>query len=234
VSSRHSVPDAFNRLCEIMTHLRSATGCPWDRQQTPETLKPYIVEEAYELLDAIDQGEPQHIKEELGDLLLQIIFQAQIHDELALFNIQDVIVNLTNKLIRRHPHVFAPLEVNRSEHHELQWEQIKAEEKTVTGRQPGLISGIPKQLPALQAAQKIYAKLSRHGYAQEVITAPCRENQTDAGQACTNEAEARFARRLFQLIVEAQLMGVNAEDALRKYNSRLQHHFKNHCHPKSD
>jgi MazG family protein len=226
--------EAFDRLCAIMAQLRSAGGCPWDAQQTPASLKPFIIEEAYELLEAIDQGDPDCIKEELGDLLLQIVFQARIHEERTLFNIQDVILGLTDKLIRRHPHVFAPHEVTGTEHHEVRWEQIKASEKVGSGRQAGLLAGIPVQLPALQAAQKIYSKLSRHGYAQEAIINSHLEAPADADPAFASEAEVDFGQRLFGMIFEAQQKGINAEEALRKYNSGIQRYFSGHHHSTSD
>jgi nucleoside triphosphate diphosphatase len=234
VNSEHSESDAFQRLCEIMARLRSANGCPWDAQQTPDTLKPFIIEEAYELLEAIDQGDSSSIKEELGDLLLQIIFQAQIHQEQSLFTIQDVILGISNKLIRRHPHVFATPDATHYEHHELRWEQIKADEKAQAGLQHGLISNIPKQLPALQAAQKIYSKLSRHGHAKEAIINSGSADQSETDPAQALESETQIGRMAFQLAIEAQHQGINAEDALRKFNLRIQDRFRDQSHLQTD
>lgn len=140
-----------------MAILRSETGCPWDRQQSPDTLKPYILEEACELLEAIDNGNPDDIQDELGDLLLQIVFLAQVFTERKKFTMTDVIRSICDKMIRRHPHVFADATV--AGHHQ-RWEQIKARENKEKQRPEQLAARIPITLPALKRAQKLAKKTS--------------------------------------------------------------------------
>ena len=120
----------FQKLVELIAHLRSENGCPWDREQTSSSLKPYLIEETYEVLDAIDKNEPAAVKEELGDLLLQIVFQAQVWQEKGAFTIGDVIDHLCFKLVTRHPHVFGDTEVRNSQEVLQNWERLKLMEKT--------------------------------------------------------------------------------------------------------
>lgn len=148
--------DNISRLCQIMATLRSETGCPWDRGQTPESLKPYILEEACELLEAIDRGDLHDIRDELGDLLLQVVFLAQIYREQNCFNMDDVMTSICEKMIRRHPHVFADADAAG---HSRRWDEIKSRERKDKRRSERLAERIPPTLPALKRAQKLSKKM---------------------------------------------------------------------------
>ncbi len=201
-----------------MARLRAPDGCPWDREQTPESLKRYIIEEAYELCDAIDSGDSNHIKEELGDLLFQVIFQAQIANEEKRCDMQDVVDGISDKMENRHPHVFGdetyatPAEVNE------QWEKRKAEEK---GRE-ALLSGIPSSLPALQKAHKVSKKAARVGFDWPSIDGPLAKIDEEIAEL--NEArkandpkaiEDEFGDVLFAMVNLARFLKVDPEAALR-------------------
>jgi len=212
--------DNIIRLCAVMTRLRTPEGCPWDAQQTPTSLKPFIIEEAYELVDALDSGDPRAICEELGDLLLQVVFQAEIHQEMQQFDLSDVMRGITEKLIRRHPHVFNRQDERHPTDHELRWDQIKTEEKAASGTQGDLLSGIPNQLPALQQTQKIYSKLNRHGKSPSLPTDnPC--NDADADNPELRETRSRIVRELAHAVITAEEHGLDAESLLREFNKNL-------------
>lgn len=150
------------RLLAIMSRLRSPNGCPWDRAQTPESLKPYLLEEAYEVLDAIDNGETGNIKEELGDLLLQVVFLAEIFQSRGEFDFASVCEAISRKLIRRHPHVFGDSNEKNIAQLDRQWDSIKRSESA--SEPDSLVAGIPRNLPALLQAQKISARAARAGF----------------------------------------------------------------------
>ncbi|MDO8446238.1 MAG: nucleoside triphosphate pyrophosphohydrolase [Deltaproteobacteria bacterium] len=153
----------FEELVELMTKLRGPGGCPWDREQTHESLKPYLIEETYEVIEAIDEGSPEMLKEELGDLLLQVVFHSELAREKGIFDIYDVMDGLINKLISRHPHVFGDAEAKSAEDVLTQWHKLKAEEKKIKGRD-SVLDGIPPHLPSLQRAHKITQKAARVGF----------------------------------------------------------------------
>jgi len=198
-------------LLKIMHILRQPGGCPWDAEQTPESLAPYILEEACELVDVIEAGDTEQILDELGDLLLQVVFQAQIFKERRLFNFDDVAEAISEKLIRRHPHVFSP-EGREHQIEELnrQWDEIKRNEKT--NNKCCLADHLPKKLPALQRAQKLVAKSYRAGRKEEILTL------TEVAKTMATEFtdETDLGRALFQLVIAAQDAGLDAETALRK------------------
>ncbi len=160
--------EQFDALVRLMARLRAPDGCPWDRKQTHESLKPYLVEEAYEVLETIDRGHSEHLREELGDLLLQILFHAQIGAEKGTFTIDEVMQRLAEKLVRRHPHVFGSRdEKNRPANAEEvlgRWEEIKRNERQQTGQQGSVLDGVPKTLPALLRAFQVQARASRVGF----------------------------------------------------------------------
>ena len=151
--------DYFADLVKLMSQLRSEGGCPWDREQTHKSLLPYLIEEAYEVLDTIEAGNDERLKEELGDLLLQIVFHAQIAQERGMFDINAVIEHLDAKLKARHPHVFGKKKAASSEEVLKNWEHIKL--STQKGRDKSVLSGIPKHLPALLKAYRVQEKVSR-------------------------------------------------------------------------
>ena len=157
----------LERLINIMARLRGPSGCPWDKEQTPQSLKPYLIEEAYEVLEAIDRNDDSEIKEELGDLLLQVVFHAQIASEENRFTIDDVAEAIADKLIRRHPHVFGDTQADTPDEVIRNWEAIKAEEKP--DKRASLLDGVPQHLPALLKARRLQEKAARVGFEWEHI-----------------------------------------------------------------
>ena len=160
-----SVPDDrdFASLVSVMARLRGEGGCPWDREQTHATLKPYLLEEAYEVLDAIDTGKPGPLCEELGDLLLQVVFHAQLASEAGQFTIADVSRGIVDKLIRRHPHVFGTVQVTGTDDVLANWEAIKRAEPGYEDRH-SILDGIPSQLPALLRAREVSKRVVKVGF----------------------------------------------------------------------
>ena len=162
---KHRLPKSRQpvaRLLEIMRILRSPGGCPWDREQNLQSLKKHLIEESYEVLDAIDSGDRTHLAEELGDLLLQVVFQAQICDEEGSFDFEDVVRALTKKLLRRHTHVFGDVKVTGAGDALKNWDAVKQTEKEKKGK--SAVEGIPRHLPALHRAQQIQKKVARLGF----------------------------------------------------------------------
>ena len=148
---------AFKKLTEIVDTLMSENGCPWDKVQTRESLKPFLIEEVYETLEALDGNKPDEIKDELGDLLYQILFHAKISENRNEFNIEDVVQGISEKMIRRHPHVFEDGNLDTPEQVVTQWDEIKKQEKNLAHRE-SVLDGIPKHLPGLLRAQKLQRK----------------------------------------------------------------------------
>ncbi len=194
----------------VMDRLRSPGGCPWDAEQTHETLAPYLIEEAHEVLEAVQQGDPAHLAEELGDVLLQVLFQARVAEESqgAPFDIDDVAGGLVAKLVRRHPHVFGDGDAETPEEVERHWERIKSEERAersgaaegpadATDAEPGLMHGIPASLPALLAADKVLTRLAR------------------AGAPLPADAPGEIGAALLAVVARAKASGLSAEAELR-------------------
>ncbi|HEX5545452.1 MAG TPA: nucleoside triphosphate pyrophosphohydrolase, partial [Nitrospira sp.] len=158
----------FTKVVELMAALRAQHGCPWDRKQTHESLKPYLLEEAYEVIETIDQRDNQKLREELGDVLLQVLFHSQIAAEAGSFTVEDVIETLATKLVRRHPHVFRTgdqaEQAPNSEQVLAQWENIKRAEREAAGNTESALDGVPKILPALLRAYQIQARAARVGF----------------------------------------------------------------------
>src|SRR5215813_10147411 len=157
--------ESLNRLVDVMARLRAPGGCPWDREQTFESLRPYLVEEAYEVLDAIDRGDVAGLRDELGDVLLQVLFHSEIAAEGGHFRLADVARAIADKLVRRHPHVFADVRVRDADEVVRNWRRIKAEERQAAGgdADAGLLAAVPSALPALARAQQMGEKLSQAG-----------------------------------------------------------------------
>jgi tetrapyrrole methylase family protein/MazG family protein len=151
---------AFDRLVKVMAQLRSKKGCPWDRKQTHVSLKPYLIEEAYEVFEAIDSGDPQKLKGELGDLLLQAVFHAQLAAEKKQFSIDDVAAAIADKLVSRHPHVYAKGSVRTAAEQTRKWEEIKLKEKEHAGRK-SIVDGVPQAMPALSRASRVLSKAGK-------------------------------------------------------------------------
>ncbi len=156
--------DAVEKLLAIMDRLRGPDGCPWDREQTLKTLRPYVLEETYEVLEAMESGDAREHCEELGDLLLQIVFQARIAEEEGRFGFADVAEAISAKLIRRHPHVFGDARVKDAEGVMRQWVALKREEKAARGGGKSVLEGVPRELPALARAERLTEKASRIGF----------------------------------------------------------------------
>jgi XTP/dITP diphosphohydrolase len=196
------------RLLEIMARLRSPTGCPWDRQQDHRSLRWHAVEEVYELLDAIEAGDDHELEEELGDLLLQVVFHCQLAKERRAFDFDQVARHIADKLVRRHPHVFGELNVKDVDQVWANWEKIKRAEKHGTRHaRPSALDGIPKHLPALLRAEKLVKKARRAKLA-------------DAAPPRHKLSRSRLAQRLFALAHYAQGQGWSAEDLLRAETRR--------------
>jgi len=194
---------AISDLLKVMARLRSPKGCPWDREQDHRTLRWHAVEEVYELLDAIEAGDDHELEEELGDLLLQVVFHCQLARERGAFDFEKVARHITDKLIRRHPHVFGNLRVKDVDQVWANWEKIKRAEKHGTRHaRPSALDGIPKHLPALLRA----AKLVKKAHKATLLT-------TAAGRPVRTKHE--LAKRLFALAQFAQERGWSAEDLLR-------------------
>ncbi len=160
--------ESFDRLVRLMATLRAPDGCPWDRKQTHESLKPYLIEEAYEVLETIDHKDSRKLREELGDLLLQVLFHAQIGTEEGTFTITEVLEQLADKLVRRHPHVFAkqeqPGDTLSPDQVYSNWEQVKRDERARAGQTESALHGVPKTLPSLLRAFQVQARASRVGF----------------------------------------------------------------------
>ena len=223
-------PEPFHQIMTIMRRLRAPGGCPWDAEQTHESLKRYLLEESYEVLEAIDNGSDELLKEELGDLLLQPVFHAAIAEERGAFTMDDVLSTLADKLIRRHPHVFGNQEIKDSEAQVANWEKIKKEEKGEERR--SALSGIPPHLPALMKAQKISEKASRVGFDWEhvdQVMAKVLEELHEFEEAMAQERqdrmEAELGDLLFAIANLGRFLSLDPEEALRKTIARFQNRF---------
>lgn len=221
----------FDRLVDLMARLRSPSGCPWDKAQTPQSLKPYLIEEVYEVLDAIDRNDDAEIVEELGDLLLQIVFHAQIAREENRFTIDDVAGAIADKLVRRHPHVFGDAEADTPAQVLQNWERIKAEENP--DKRPSLLDGLPRHLPALLRAYHLQRKAARVGFEWDHIAEviqKVREETEELMHARAAGAEDRvreeFGDLLFALVNLARFLQICPEDALAQTNRKFQTRFR--------
>lgn len=201
-----------------MQRLLAPGGCPWDREQTLESLRPYVIEEAHEVVDAIDRGDPEALCEELGDLLLQIVFQSALSTGSGGFGVDDVVGGICDKLIRRHPHVFGDVQVEGSEQVVANWEAIKAREKA--GR--GVLDGVPVALPSLLRAQRVGEKAARVGFDWPDATGPRQKLDEELAEFDTAVAagqreamEAELGDVLFSLANVARKLGIDSEAALR-------------------
>jgi tetrapyrrole methylase family protein/MazG family protein/ATP diphosphatase len=212
------------RLVEIMQRLLAPGGCPWDREQTLQTLRPYVIEEAHEVVDAIDRGSPADLREELGDLLLQVVFQAELARAQQWFGPDDVIAAICDKLVRRHPHVFADTRVSGSAEVIANWEAIKAEEK----RGRGALEGVPLALPALLRALRMGEKAARVGFdwpdgqgARDKVDEELRELDRALASGDKAHAERELGDVLFALVNLSRKLELDPEAALRQTLARF-------------
>ena len=222
--------DSFQKLLGIMAALRAENGCPWDREQTRESLTPYLVEETYEVLEAIEENSPHKIKEELGDLLFQIVFHCQLAKERGEFSIEDVIDAISNKMIGRHPHVFGNANYETSEQVLKQWEERKKEEGK---NRESILEGVPKELPSLLKAHRIQSRAARVGFDWNRISdvmAKLDEELSEFREALDQKDQAGIEDELgdvfFVLVNISRFVGVNPEDALRKTISKFISRFR--------
>lgn len=232
-TTQASVLEALQQLIDVVAQLRSPSGgCPWDLAQTPETLTPYVIEEAYEVVDAIRSGDKDAIAEELGDLLLQVVLQAQIASEVGHFTLEDIAQGIAQKLIRRHPHVFGDVEVRDAEEVHQNWERIKAEEKGETGAEAQLLSRklarYARSLPPLMAGMKISQKAAAAGFEWESIDgvwAKFDEELAEFRQALEQESpveqQAELGDLLFTLINVARWYNLDPSQGLQETNLRF-------------
>lgn len=233
----HAAGHAFARLVAIMRRLRSNDGCPWDREQNLVTLKPYLIEESYEVLDAIDREDMDALCEELGDLILQPVFQAQIATDSGSFTIEDSLNSISEKLIRRHPHVFGDAQASTAADVVRNWEQIKREEKSHTqsndAATTSMLDAVPRALPALAEAQRITSRVAKVGFdwpsAQEVEE-KLREELAELAEARQHEADPErvqdeFGDVLFVLANLARFLRLDAEQALRGSSAKFRARF---------
>ena len=228
-----SAGEKFEKLISIMARLRAPDGCPWDREQTFDTIKPHTLEETYEVLEAIDARDWTGLTDELGDFLLQAVFYAQMASEAGHFRIEDCLDAINNKLIRRHPHIFGDSEARTAEDVKKRWDEIKAEEKKAKGELPKLLlESIPRSLPALVEASQISSRAARSGFdwdnAEQVLLKLEEElhELADARkQATHHEIEGEIGDLLFVLVNLARFMKVDPEQALRKSNAKFRRRF---------
>jgi len=224
-----SLPENLNQfasLASIIARLRAPDGCPWDRKQTHASLREGLLAECYEVLEALDQGDAKKLREELGDLLMQIVFHSQIAVESGEFEMGDVIHGINAKLIHRHPHVFGSAKVKDADEVLLNWEELKKEER---GADASLLASVPKQLPALSYSQHIQSRVARMGFDWENIDGVIDklvEEVNEYKHADSQEKRAwEFGDLLFTLVNVARRLGVDSESALREANKRFYRRF---------
>lgn len=229
----------LDKLVSVMARLRGEDGCPWDREQTHASLKPYLIEEAYEVWDAIDEEDPAKLCEELGDLLLQVVFHAQLASEAGAFDVNDVVRGIVDKLIRRHPHVFGEVDVSGAGEVVVNWEKIKRGERGYEERRSAL-DGIPRHLPALLTAQKVQGKAARTGFEWPSFSAAvakaleeAREvrraygaGQDGEGGRDQDKLEEEIGDLLFAVVNVARFLEVDAEAALRRAVAKFARRFR--------
>jgi len=221
---------SFEQFQEIIAHLRAPDGCPWDREQTHLTLRKHLIEESYETLDALDSGDTTKMKEEFGDLLLQIVLNAQIAQESEEFTMTEVIKGIHDKIIRRHPHVFGDVEVDGVGPVLQNWEKIKAEEREAGGRQEtSLLDGLPGALPALIQAQEFQSRAARVGFDWpeiEGVLDKIQEEIVEVKKATDmDELTDELGDLFFALVNLARWRKIDAESALRSTNRKFKKRF---------
>ncbi len=218
------IENPLDRLLHIMSLLRAKDGCPWDRKQTLLTLKPYLIEEAYEVLDAIDEGDAEEHRQELGDLLLQVVFQSQLRKEEGAFDFFGVATAISDKLLRRHPHIFGDGNADTAEEVLTTWEEVKKSE----GRK-SLLSGIPKHLPGLQKAHRIGEKTARVGFDWPDLSGPrekISEELAELEEATTLKEQRHEVGDLLMAVVNyARHLGIDPEEAMQSANERFMQRF---------
>lgn len=229
----NSPGERLDSLLSLMARLRGEGGCPWDREQTRASLRPYLLEEAYEVLEAIDEGPTDHLVEELGDLLFQVVFHCQIATERGEFTMAEVLGRLSDKMIRRHPHVFGDRVVADAREALAQWERIKHDEGGEDGRPRSALDGVPARLPALLRAQRLQVKAGRVGFdwtdwrqAWTKVREEMAELEATLGAADTGRVSDEMGDVLFSMVNVARLRGIDAEDCLRQAAGKFTRRFR--------
>ena len=224
--------NSLSKLIKITDTLMGEDGCPWDKVQTRESLKPYLVEETYEVLDALDANDPEKIKDELGDLLYQILFHSKISSLKGEFDFRDVIDNLSEKMVRRHPHVFKEGELNTPDQVVKQWEEIKRNEKN-QANQKSILDNIPKNLPSLLRAQKLQKKAAKEGFDWDRISDvfdKLDEEIAEFKEAVLKKKSADIQNEIGDIIFVitniAKFYKIDAEEALRSTNNKFIKRFQ--------
>jgi MazG family protein len=228
-----SAGEAFQQLVDIMARLRGPGGCPWDHEQTLESLRQFVLEETYEVLDAIDAGDLEALRGEIGDFLFEGVFLARIAEDAGHFTVADSLRAICEKLIRRHPHVFGTAEgVNTPQHVVEQWETIKAREQTSAGKSRSLLGGLPKALPALLHSYEIGIRVAAVGFEwarTDAVLDKIDEEVAELRQAIEHEGPARAAEEmgdlLFTMANLSRKLGIDPEVALRKANTKFTARF---------
>ena len=218
-------PSSFQDLLGIVERLRSTGGCPWDREQTHASLKRHLLEEAYEVMEAIDGGDSFRLSEELGDVLAQVVFHAQMAREARTFDVDDVVSKVSDKLVRRHPHVFGDAAASDAREVELNWEKLKEVER---GRRSP-VDGIPKALPALSHAQLMQDRVSKAGFEWDDVSGVLDKVAEEAGELVEarndEERASELGDLLFVMVNLARWLNIQAEDALRQANDRFRRRY---------
>ena len=239
--ARKRIGKAFESLVALQARLRAPNGCPWDREQTHDSLRTYLVEETYEVLDALDSGDPHKFADELGDLLLQIVFHAELAAEAGKFDIADVIEQIYTKMVRRHPHVFGKVRAETSADVLKNWEQLKAEEraksKVSEAKAPdaSILDAVPHNLPGLLEAHQLTRRASNVGFDWQDVngifdklaeeTAELKQSLA-SGEGRAEEIEEEVGDLLFVGVNLARFLGFDAEIALKKANRKFAQRFR--------
>ena len=225
---------AFYELVDVMKKLRAPDGCPWDREQTLETLKKTLVEECYEVVEVMEEEKYEGLKGELGDLLLQVVFQAEIMEEKRYFDINDVCKEITEKLIRRHPHIFGDVKVRGSDEVLTNWEEIKKTEKLHKHRE-SVLDGIPHAMPPLEKAYKIQNKVKKFDFEPKSVENSLERidvNFSDFKKIIEendkDKIKEEYGKLLFSLVNLGKIMDIEPSEELRKENNRFQKRFKDY------
>ena len=220
--------DSFIELLEVLRRLRAPEGCPWDQEQTAESLIPYLLEETYEIIEAIEEGDAETLKEELGDLTLHILFQAELAREAGNFEIADSLKHISEKLIRRHPHVFDKQNDNQDSDLNMSWEKAKQKEK----KRKNLLDGVPKKLPALTRARRIQEKAANVGFDWKEIQPvwdKVEEELTELKEVVAEKDPEKIKDEmgdvLFSLVNLSRFLDISPEDALRMTISKFENRF---------
>lgn len=227
---------SFSDLLQIMARLRAPNGCPWDREQTHESLLPYLIEESHEFIDAVESKDSAHMREELGDVLLQVVFHAEVAREAGTFDIDGVIQDISEKLVRRHPHVFAEAKAEDADAVVAQWDKIKKAEKgdaPADAPAPSVLDGIPRSLPPFPKALKISKKAVKAGFEWPDWTgvlAKVREElaefEVEAKALDRDKLEAELGDILFSVVNLARVFDIDPESALARTNARFTRRFQ--------